>query len=1255
MAFLKANILTTREEIFGSKWVGQIVPIPTGRIDKASLYLEPVIANIVLAQSIMVIVEIYALDGLGKPTGTPIVSDNCSLSDITVRGFFNFRLSSAVPTMVGIVVRVDGGDASNHVSWRYVNTSAGSEEMLVSTDSGSSWTLRPDRKFSYQVFSSILGAVDSENQTATIQPGTAEQTNDHTNADWTNPSYEPVLDRTTVNGDTVIVNFGDFVVTLVVDQSGSMTWNDNNGLRYTFLKQFIQDIDSSLPAGSSATYSLFKFRGRRIGKLSIGVQGSQSTGLHLDGVRVVRVNGSVPATSPYAGTVVFEGLAERYTDDTVVYGSQYSYSAFPYAVLGSPASPYYAEARTDNGWVINGAAPYCVANFIAEVIKTDSTGTEILTTAIDLGYRRVDLSWQNPAGYTYNRIVIIRRDDRPAASTTDYIDTEDVILDTSAITTSITDSYYTATPYKFVNGFTYYYTIFTISSVGIKSFLLNAQNVLAEIPVAARPWEEIPPNPVAWPVGSLPPAGWPVATVSPPIPTIEESNGEIRISWTSTAVHYRLYFNGTRFSLPLDDKGTYDGTLLYEGSDTIFTHRSLPNGEPCFYTIVAYDRVLNASTPVQPLISLEPPRPSASATVFFPPDPVTNFSAETTNGSITLTWKNPSGVATGTSFYFGDVVNIVSNVEFIDQGTSESLVTYEFIELGREVQSTTEVDANTAIVFAKVPSLNADAIIATVSVIPSLAVQNKMTSASITLKAVLRIKHKTTGEVLAQVSSEVITVVFQFPFSLTVKNDPQQMVSRRDWVTKTSDVPTACIEKEYNISGVPGVYAMSGNPFFAVLEATYRGASLGAPLDVNVSLLDPATGNPSALLVLPQTNTTTATLRLLEATDDIVDRSGNPNGQTQSTTTLPLTLPASNVSGTVRVQINGTFNNYTQTSFIDAYYEPTLNIDLNLLPYQPDDVDITEQSAFVYIAPFDAPDSQKVPVSDLTITNWSITKLCKDAPDRPLYSKEDGVVGLKSFTRGGIAQKIFWGPGKDVTDEQDYEIKVTAQANGMTGVGYGILRLGQVQSLGANKLFLRKQHGFNTDSIFSDGSSLSVWEVLGNPDLDYGPDISTGETFVNSVTANGGRVPPNGIEDGRIVTLDVAFQNNSDTGFSTDELTKILNSVRIITNLTGASGKARSAKAKMIPVSGVSKALFTISVNSRVPKSKESISESELQQNLYYGIQFGKPSSGVYLVLTAYTTIEVNGHPASFIGGGGNLVSSAPPCFIELVEPLRLA
>ena len=52
MAFSETTVLSTREPAYGSRVVGQVVVVPTGRLDKVALYIEPVVADPIAAQSI---------------------------------------------------------------------------------------------------------------------------------------------------------------------------------------------------------------------------------------------------------------------------------------------------------------------------------------------------------------------------------------------------------------------------------------------------------------------------------------------------------------------------------------------------------------------------------------------------------------------------------------------------------------------------------------------------------------------------------------------------------------------------------------------------------------------------------------------------------------------------------------------------------------------------------------------------------------------------------------------------------------------------------------------------------------------------------------------------------------------------------------------------------------------------------------------------------------------------------------------------
>lgn len=1249
MSFLKANVLTTRDFTFGSRRLGQLIAAPTGRLDKVSIFLEPVIADSAVAATVNVVVELYDLDSFGLPSGVPLASDSKALSDIPVSGFVNFRLEADVPTICAAVLYVTNGDENNHVAWRYDVASSGGYDALTSTDGGINWTSDPTRLFAYRAFSQVSDAIDSDQQTALVQAGTINNITDNTDAEFELGD----LERTVASGDTVAIDFGDFVVTLVIDQSGSMTWNDREGLRFDFMKQIVADLDSSVPPSSEITFSVLKFRGRRIGKMTIDVQGSASTGIDFTGVKIVRTTGT-PPTGPADGIEVFRGFGQQFKDENLTVGTKYFYGIYSFADFGSTILFSADEPKTDYARPnAPPKAPLTVAGFKAVEVLTDSGGIELAEGATDFGYRRIDLSWLNPAGFDYSNIVLVRRDDRMPESP---LDGTILLPDTTVpATTTFTDSL--SGTYEFVSGVTYFYRIFTINSIGIKCITANAGKASVKVSAPERPWEQLEPP------ANVAPFGFDTTPPGTPTYALTLGNGEIKLDWTAAdadSKRYRLYFKDNRYPVATDDKATsYDGDLLYDGPLTTFTHRFLTNGQPHFYVIVAFDRVGNVSLPAKVLFSGLPPKPSATSTTFVEPPAVLDFSAEVLNSTTTLlTWTNPKLTGDGAStFFFGDTVRVVATVDFLDPGDISSFMTFEFEETTRVVRYWSEdnkVDESIAVKVEHAPTLNATSIAANISMIPLIPIQDKISDVAVTLRAVLSVKNSVTGDPVARIVTKDVNVTLKHPFSIDIKNEPEQKVSRRTWKS-VGDPLEPCEQWEYSSDSIPGVYVLSGDPFFALVEASYRDAPLGEPLDIAISLIDKTTGETSQVIKIAEAQgEDSVTLQTAETNDEILDRTGQPTGDTKARSLINLTLPPSNVPGDFTIEAIGSFNGYTRTATLDVHYEPILNIDLNLNAYQPDNVDRTEQSAFVYLAPYDADPSEKVAVPDFTITEWSIRPLCLRAKVRPLQS-EDTVtgVGVMAYTRGGLANKIFWGPGDDVEDRQSYEVHVTTKANGMTAEAYGILELNEVQDTRINRIFLRPVGGgLSVKDLIADGFDISEWEVVAKPEDDGDPtDEESGQYFRNAVLEVGGLVPS--LEDGRIVTLVARVIDNTDD--ETFKTSKVAENVRIKTNMTGTSGRAYNAKARIVN----GKASFSILCNTRVPQLTELEDQANVNAELfgnmiYRGAKFQKPKSGCYLVLEVYTSIEVNGTPVAFRGGGENLLWDSPPSFIELIEPLRL-
>ena len=1277
MAFSQTTILKTAESAFGNKWIGQAIAVPSGNLSKVSLYLEPTISDPTIASSAMVVVEVYDL--FTYPSGSPLASDSKSLSEIAISGWQNFRLEAAVPTVVAITVRMTGGDENNFISWRYAQIASGGD-LLISLDGGTTWTADPTRTFAFVAFSMVPNAVDQTQQTAAIQPGTLESIVDNSSTAFSGA----VFNNTYVNaGDTVQIDFGNFVITLVVDQSGSMTWNDAGNLRMKFLTDLISSIDSTLPIGSSATYSIVMFRGRKLSSMSLQIQGAEQFGLHFDGVRVMRRTGTPPTGpgDPFAQPA-FSGAAQQFYDQGLTTGTQYYYGAYTFATIGN--TTLYSEGQFDYAVPTVGisgfsgysqVAPLGVASLAASVTITNSVGVPVPPGGIDFGFREVSLAWTNPGGYNYDSVFVVRKTGSNPGGPLDGT----VVLTASSSTTSYVDTL--GGTYEFINGLDYYYRIFTTTSAGVKCFAANAFMAVATIPVADRPWNRVQPNGQHWPSGNLPPGGFDVTPcATPSISGLIASNGEISLSWTPgdhKTVRYRLYYRDDKYPSVTDDTGlNYDGTLLFDGPDLsllnpllnggTFIHRLLVNNQPNFYALIALDDLQNVSPPllvVNPSTGL-PPEPMVTPNLLIPPPPISGFEVDAKTATVNSAfWENPQPGAPPTTYYFGDSVEVVSTVAFDDDladivtVTSEPAYVHQFVvdsvRVGL-VNAGSSVDPGVALQFAYSPSASANEVSAIVSVTPLLGLQNMMTSVSVSFHSILSVT-SATGEVLAEVQSGGMSLSFRNPFSVQIANSPPQAVSIRTWTLGGQDPETTCSQPTYALSSSPGVYVLSGEPFNAQINASFRGEPLATPLSVTMSLLDPTTGQPSTLMGFPQAaGAGSMVLQTNNVQEETLDRSGEPTGETVTVSTFDLALPPGNVPGNVTLQAAAQFSGYSAVVQLPVSYQPVLNVDMNNVVIAADGVDRVELSAFVYLAPFDAPQSQKAPVADFTVTNWSITPLCPGiSTTLPLYSKDTVPgAGVKAYTHEGMATNVFVGPVSNPVNAF-FQVEVTVQANGMSGTGHCIVAVNTPQPKNVNRIFLKNPTGFYQDSIYADGVAVSTWEVIADPANDG--DISnetSGKFFWNGIVKDlGGLVPT--LTDGSIVTLFVASViDNSANGVDS---AKIINGTMISSNMTTSTGRPAWATATV--EGGV--ATFQVSCDAWVPSINPNLTETEqsasTEQNILYGSLVGQPNASVILVLGASTIVDVNGNAVSFQGGGGSVVNSTPPAFLVLREPLTSA
>ncbi len=148
------------------------------------------------------------------------------------------------------------------------------------------------------------------------------------------------------NGDgtkSVELELAGKIVTIVMDQSGSMTWNDNNNFRNEIATDLVNKIDINYPG--DIFYNLIEYGADIIDVLFFGIEerdgfdpndvdslASMVTAddeANYDGMRVVRNVDHYPTTI-LDGDIVFDGFSSRIKDDGLTEGVTYYYTVYTY-------------------------------------------------------------------------------------------------------------------------------------------------------------------------------------------------------------------------------------------------------------------------------------------------------------------------------------------------------------------------------------------------------------------------------------------------------------------------------------------------------------------------------------------------------------------------------------------------------------------------------------------------------------------------------------------------------------------------------------------------------------------------------------------------------------------------------------------------------------------------------------------------------------------------------------------------------------
>ncbi|KKK91980.1 hypothetical protein LCGC14_2707500, partial [marine sediment metagenome] len=147
--------------------------------------------------------------------------------------------------------------------------------------------------------------------------------------------------------NSLILELEDRLITLILDESGSMTWNDANANRHTYLRRLLTKLRDTYPG--TMTANLISFGGVPTTSELLITQASTdflSSGEGQDlnqllqdtfqdsvhdfaGVRVVRRTDRFPE-HPADGAIVGEGIFDAVKDEDLTEGQVYYYGVFTF-------------------------------------------------------------------------------------------------------------------------------------------------------------------------------------------------------------------------------------------------------------------------------------------------------------------------------------------------------------------------------------------------------------------------------------------------------------------------------------------------------------------------------------------------------------------------------------------------------------------------------------------------------------------------------------------------------------------------------------------------------------------------------------------------------------------------------------------------------------------------------------------------------------------------------------------------------------
>jgi Concanavalin A-like lectin/glucanases superfamily len=256
-------------------------------------------------------------------------------------GWYNFYISPinnsiSLSSNMGITVTASGNSYDNYVIWDVSN----SYSYPSFSYNNSTYTLDTNSSLSLSVYS-FLNSIDQIDCTLTTVDAPLKTSIYNNFTDLSPVDQNTGIQTNPYGGEEVYLDIGKKIVTVVLDESGSESWNDVNKKRHTYAKGVLSAINDRY--GDLVSYNLVKIKSEKAFSFLLtsstqideptpsNIIKANLTGLptNIVGFRVIRNSVRYP-NSPIDGEIVNEGYCLAGLDTELSLNTQYYYTVFTY-------------------------------------------------------------------------------------------------------------------------------------------------------------------------------------------------------------------------------------------------------------------------------------------------------------------------------------------------------------------------------------------------------------------------------------------------------------------------------------------------------------------------------------------------------------------------------------------------------------------------------------------------------------------------------------------------------------------------------------------------------------------------------------------------------------------------------------------------------------------------------------------------------------------------------------------------------------